>query len=681
MSSSDETHADEHRPGFFRRILDAIVLPKTVSAFEASYLKRMNKIALAFFWGHLPIFALLAYLNGTGPVQVSLLTLAVLAVPTIACRTMRSDRAKSLVFGFAAMSMGAVLVHLGQGPVQIEMHFYFFASLAMLALFANPMVIIVAAVTVALHHLGLWFLLPESVFNYDAPIWVVLVHAAFVVLETVAACFIARNFFDNVIGLEKKVEAATSEIRERNRDMRVVLDNVRQGLVTIGADASLSSEHSAALEDWFGPYEAGEGFGPYLARSCDKLGAWFDLSWETVTDGFLPLELAIDQLPSKASFDGRHFAFEYEPVLDADGELEKMLVVVSDITADVERAEAESLQREILSIFERILNDRVGFVEFYEEAGRLLAGAQGTRGDDWALTKRQIHTVKGNAGVFGIDSIVEICHVLEDRIAEGDTDELDEQFEALEARWSALSETIDRMLGNQGQDTVVMTGQEYETILRLAVDGADHADIAKGLVDLKLEPTEQRLGRFAEQARALAQRLEKGDLEVAVDGDGLRLERERFADFWASFTHVLRNAIDHGIESPDERRETGKADQGRIDLRTYETGESFVVEVADDGRGIDWSGVAERAEALGLPNQDEQDLVEALFATGLTTKDSVSTTSGRGVGLAAVREACRELGGGVAVDSEIGRGTVVRFSFPLTVAGGTPSNTQWPEAA
>jgi len=551
----------------------------------------------------------------------------------------------------------------------------------MLALFANPMVIIVAAVTVALHHLGFWFLLPDSVFNYDAPIWVVLVHAAFVVLETVAACFIARNFFDNVIGLEKKVEAATSEIRERNRDMRVVLDNVRQGLVTIGADATLSSEHSAALEEWFGPYEAGDGFGAYLAKSCPKLGAWFDLSWETVSDGFLPLELAIDQLPSKASFGGRHFAFEYEPVLDADDELEKMLVVVSDVTADVERAEAESLQREILSVFERILNDRVGFEEFYEEAGRLLESARSTRGEDWGLTKRSIHTVKGNAGVFGIESVVELCHTLEDRIAEGETDDLDEWFEALDARWNALSETIDRMLGNQGQDTVLMTGAEYEKILRLAVEGADHADIAKGLVDLKLEPTEQRLGRFVEQARALAQRLEKGDLEVAVDGDGMRLERERFADFWASFTHVLRNAIDHGLETPDERREIGKSDKGRLELRTYEQDSRFVVEVSDDGRGIDWERVRAKAEELGLPNQDEQDLVEALFASGLSTREAVSTTSGRGVGLAAVRQACDELGGEVDVDSEPGRGTVVRFSFPLTVTASYPNDNEWPKAA
>src|SRR5205823_7385778 len=107
--------------------------------------------------------------------------------------------------------------------------------IAMLAVFGNPSVIIAAAVTVALHHLVLWFALPQSVFNYDAPVWVVAVHAAFVVLESVAACFIARSFFDNVIGLERIVRARTAELDRRNRDMRLVLDNVGQGFATVDA--------------------------------------------------------------------------------------------------------------------------------------------------------------------------------------------------------------------------------------------------------------------------------------------------------------------------------------------------------------------------------------------------------------------------------------------------------------
>jgi hypothetical protein len=95
------------------------------------------------------------------------------AGPALAYATLERPRVVSIIYGVSAMFFGGLLVHFGQGPVQIEMHFYFFALIAMLAVFGNPLVIVAAAVTVALHHLLLWFIVPESVFNYDAPVWVV----------------------------------------------------------------------------------------------------------------------------------------------------------------------------------------------------------------------------------------------------------------------------------------------------------------------------------------------------------------------------------------------------------------------------------------------------------------------------------------------------------------------------
>jgi two-component system chemotaxis sensor kinase CheA len=659
-------------PGLLRRIRDTLVLPPTLSAFEQAYLARMNRIALWFFWGHLPLLTALAWINDTGPLFAAALTLAVLAGPTVAYRSLRSPRAISMVFGFTAMCMGGVLVHVGQGPVQIEMHFYFFSVLAMLALFANPMVVLTAAATVSVHHLLLWFAAPKSVFNYDAPLWVVLVHAAFVVLETIAACFIARNFFDNVIGLEKKVEARTAEIAQRNRDMRLVLDNVRQGFLTVDAQCRLSSEHSRIVDTWFGGYEPGETFAQLLGRADAKLGAWFALSWESVTDGFLPLELALDQLPKRTRLGERHFAFDYQPIGDASGQLEKLLIVVSDVTSDVAKAESDAQQREILAVFERILNDRAGFLEFYEEAKRLAKASLASPAADWSATKRHIHTLKGNSALFGLEAIARQCHVVEERLAENDMPGVQTELAQLERRWSALSTTIDHLLGQQGRDVVTMSGEEYDGILRAVVDGAEHADIARKLVDLKLEPTEQRLGRFAEQARALAQRLEKGDIDVAVDGNGLRLERERFADFWSSFSHVLRNAIDHGIEPPAQREQSGKPARGRLELRTFEHAGEFVVEVRDDGRGIDWEAVRKKAEEQGLSAQTQEQLREALFCAGVSTAAQVSEVSGRGVGLAAVKDSCAHLGGAIDVRSESGRGTVMQFRFPLTAVAAHP---------
>jgi signal transduction histidine kinase len=189
-----------------------LVLPAHMSNFERDYLTRINRVALWFFVAHLPVFTLLAFFNRTEPLMAIALTSIVLIGPFLAVRFLKSLRTVSVIMGITAMFMGALLVHFGQGPVQIEMHFYFFVLLALLAVFANPVVIIAATVTVALHHLALWFLLPASVFNYEAPVWVVAVHALFVILEAIGACFMARGFFDNVVELDQHVQERTEKL-------------------------------------------------------------------------------------------------------------------------------------------------------------------------------------------------------------------------------------------------------------------------------------------------------------------------------------------------------------------------------------------------------------------------------------------------------------------------------------
>jgi signal transduction histidine kinase len=197
-------------------LLRYIVLPPHSSEFEKRYLDRVNRVAMWFFIVQLPVFVLIAVFNATDPDIVLALTSAILLGPIAAVHYLKSKRAVSVVMGVTAMFMGGILVHAAQGPMQIEMHFYFFVLLALLAVYANPLVIVVAALTVAAHHLVLWFVLPASAFNYDAPLWVVAVHALFVILEAVAACFIARNFFDNVVELEQRIQERTHKLQEAN---------------------------------------------------------------------------------------------------------------------------------------------------------------------------------------------------------------------------------------------------------------------------------------------------------------------------------------------------------------------------------------------------------------------------------------------------------------------------------
>jgi len=226
-----------------------LTLPRQISEFERHYLSRMNRVALWFFLAHPPVLAAVAWLAGTNVLQAFLFGSAAVLGPVIAQRAFASPRVVSLVFGFTSMTVGALLVHFGKGPMQIEMHFYFFVSLALLAVFANPMVIIVAALTVVVHHLAFFFFLPSSVFNYEASVWSVMVHAVFVVVESVAGCFVARSFFDNVVGLEKIVATRTEELRHATEGRKKIEALVAENRVRNARTAGMAEVASGVLHN------------------------------------------------------------------------------------------------------------------------------------------------------------------------------------------------------------------------------------------------------------------------------------------------------------------------------------------------------------------------------------------------------------------------------------------------
>lgn len=651
-------------------LLPYLRLPAGITSFEVDYLKRMNRIGVGFFFLHLPIFVLIAWLNDTGPLLAAGLTALALVGPVLAWRTLSCPRHVSMVHGFTAMCMGGLLVHFGQGPMQIEMHFYFFSMLAVLAMFANPAVILTAAVTVTVHHLALWWLLPESIFNYDASFWVVLVHAAFVVLESVAACFISRSFFDNVIGLEKIVAARTQALNARNEDMHRLLNSVDQGFFTLDSTGAISSERSTIVDQWLGPVGEDTPMWEALANVDPSVAEWFTLGWEEVVADLMPVELSLSQLPDTlVCADGLHLKMEYTPLFAPDGEtLDRVMVVITDMTAEIARISLEARQREILVVFEKILSDKQGFLEFFAEADDIIDAIRGGRYASAAEARRLLHTIKGNAAIFGLQTFSDSCHELESAIDGDGQPPTVEQRAALSSEWVLVRADLKRLLGDRQRNGIEIQDNQYESILEAVLANRPYAEIARMIALWRLEPTAVRLDRIAQQASGIAGRLGKPGLKVVVHDEGQHLDPGSWSRFWGAFVHVIRNAVDHGIETPDVREAAGKPAAGTLRMRTAIEGERFLIEIADDGKGIDWDALRRKAEASGLPHETHADLVAALLTDGVSSRDEVTAVSGRGVGMAAVRQACEEKGGAIEVISERGVGTRFQFWFPVSVA-------------
>ncbi len=190
-------------------------------------------------------------------------------------------------------------------------------------------------------------------------------------------------------------------------------------------------------------------------------------------------------------------------------------------------------------------------------------------------------------------------------------------------------------------------------------------------LDLRMVPVDELFSRFPRVVRDLADRSGK-EIELRIIGQETRLDRtivERLSD---PMIHLIRNAVDHALEHPQERVDKGKPREGKITLWAGHEGDRVAVRVEDDGRGLDRERIVRKGIALGMipTNTSPEDprVVSLIFEPGFSTRDTVSELSGRGVGLDVVRDAVRALRGSVAVESTPGKGTAFIFRLPLTLA-------------
>jgi two-component system chemotaxis sensor kinase CheA len=193
------------------------------------------------------------------------------------------------------------------------------------------------------------------------------------------------------------------------------------------------------------------------------------------------------------------------------------------------------------------------------------------------------------------------------------------------------------------------------------------------VMQIRMIPVEAVFMRFPRLVRDLSTKLGKS-VDLQLVGKDTELDRTVVDALGDPLVHLVRNSLDHGLEGPADRVAAGKPETGVLEISARHAGGNVVIEVRDDGRGIDPARVARKAAEQGIIAADAIDTVDAaraaelLFAPGFSTAETTSDISGRGVGMDAVRTAIRELGGDVVIQSELGTGTITQIRLPLTLA-------------
>ncbi len=232
-----------------------------------------------------------------------------------------------------------------------------------------------------------------------------------------------------------------------------------------------------------------------------------------------------------------------------------------------------------------------------------------------------------------------------------------------------------RLLNISNHFDMKYTGDQMTEILMEAVSFLDRitSDMQIAVMKMRMQPIQKILSKFPRLVRDISASVKK-DVELQIFGEDTEVDKTVIEHIGDPMTHILRNAIDHAIEPAEERIAKGKPSKGKIVINTYQRGTQIVIEITDDGKGMDLNKLKKKAIEKGLLSEEEaqkmsdKDAIDIIFMPGFSTKETATELSGRGVGMDVVKTNISLLNGYVEVSTEKDVGTTFKISIPLTLA-------------
>jgi chemosensory pili system protein ChpA (sensor histidine kinase/response regulator) len=282
---------------------------------------------------------------------------------------------------------------------------------------------------------------------------------------------------------------------------------------------------------------------------------------------------------------------------------------------------------------------------------------------------RTVTRLKEQLRKLELETEAQILHRYEEeKGTRGEFDPLElDRYSSIQQFSRALAETandvgsIQQLLENLTKDTQNLLTQQARTI----------TELQNGLMRTRMVPFQRHVQRLARIVRQAATDTHK-KAELNIEGASGELDRQVLERMMPPFEHMLRNAVAHGIESPEARKKAGKSESGTITIALHREGSEVVVEVSDDGGGMNLKAIRDKGISLGLVRADQQlsddDIMQLILEPGFSTAGQVSTLSGRGVGMDVVANEIKKLGGALHMETKQGQGSRFTIRLPLTLA-------------
>jgi HPt (histidine-containing phosphotransfer) domain-containing protein len=493
--------------------------------------------------------------------------------------------------------------------------------------------------------------------------------------------------------LEQRVAERTAQLSQKTSDINAMLQNMQMGVCTVVPGNRIHPEYSKYLRTIFGHDEladkdlaetlftksslgvdAKDQMSVSLGSMLGEDAMMFDMNGH-----LLPREMQVEA----AQGEHKIVQMDWSPIVnEASGTVDKVLLITQDVTQLRELEKSAAEQKEELDIISRILrisigkfNDFVHSAQGYLSANRKLLATSGQRDPEViAALFRNMHTIKGNARTFEFTQITNAAHRAEqsydrfrkDEQAVWNASELLAELAAVEqavARYVSINED---KLGRKGRASDLLTtrgvfvGNDKLAELRgmaesltrpLSQDEA--ASMRKAIEQLGLISLQRLVSGSVDSISSLAQELHKPTPTVDVLDDEAAFNSAFAEALKGCLVHIVRNSLDHGIETPAERARAGKPEHGRLRIVCKRDAQRVELRISDDGRGLALHKLFSKGVAAGLfkdsdtPNR--QSVADLIFLSGLSTSSQVTQLSGRGVGMDAVRTFLKDQGASIHI--------------------------------
>ncbi|MFT7186144.1 MAG: two-component system chemotaxis sensor kinase CheA [Pseudohongiellaceae bacterium] len=495
--------------------------------------------------------------------------------------------------------------------------------------------------------------------------------------------------------LEHKVEERTIELRIKNHDIQGMLHNMQQGLFTAADGGQIHPEYSSFLERVFETKNIAGRNVLDLLFSGAKLGSNQYNQNQVAIDSLLGADqmmfefndhLLAKEYECEVQGHKKILALDWNPIV-VDEEISKLMVTVRDVTklkALEHEAANQKRELDIVGQLIKISSKKYDDFEssarrFIEENRSLIESNESINVDVLAKLFRNMHTIKGNSRTYGFTYLADIVHDVENSYSElqHSTDkqwdqaqllkELDRVSKGLEEYSNVYRDVLGR--GEDGSHSLSATDgllldKKTIKIVQASIESIQNdfpgilksealSSIKRIFDNVSSNPLENVLEDILGAMSSIAKELGKPNPKVTINADNIRIKNEASELVTSIFSHILRNSLDHGIELPEERLERGKLEQGTIELFTMTNNDTLEVHVRDDGQGINLERLLEKGIESGKFQASDQpsnnEIAQLIFSSGVSTKEQVSSISGRGVGMDAVKQFLQDNSGNISL--------------------------------